>query len=301
MPSRTIIISGASGLIGSAAAASLAAAGWSIRRLVRSRPSSGSDVHWNPATGELDAAALDGVDAVLHLAGEPVSERWTAAHKRAIMDSRVQGTRLLATTIARLAAPPSVFVSASAVGIYGDGQDRELDETSPAGTDFLAQVSVAWEAESQAAAHATRVVNPRFGVVLSSRGGALAKLLPPFQLGGGGRLGSGKQWMSWISLTDTIAALHRLLETASLRGAVNLVAPNPETNETFGRTLGHVLGRPALLHAPAFMVRAMFGEMADVMLLAGQKVRPRRLADSGFQYHHPTLEAALRAELGRER
>jgi uncharacterized protein (TIGR01777 family) len=237
---------------------------------------------------------------VIHLAGDPVSERWTADHKRAIRESRVKGTGLLARALAGLARPPKVLVTASAVGYYGDGGDRLLDESSPAGGDFLAQVSRDWEAAAAPAAErGIRVAHARFGLVLSPAGGALAKLLPSFKLYGGGKLGSGRQWTSWIALDDVIGALHHILFTDPLRGPVNVVAPNPVTNEQFGKTLGRVLGRPSAVTVPAFVIRAMFGEMADAMLLAGQRVVPRKLLESGFEFRFPELEAALRWELGK--
>jgi uncharacterized protein (TIGR01777 family) len=303
-----IAITGSHGLIGSALVPFLTTGGHEVRRLVRPggrHQSDGAgaagDIPWDPAGMRLDPAALEGVDAIVHLAGEVVSERWTPEHKRAIRESRVNGTRLLAQTIAAMTRPPGVFISASAVGYYGDGGQRLLDESAPPGTDFLARVSQEWEqAARPAAERGVRVVHPRFGVVLSPAGGALAKLLPPFKLYGGGKLGSGKQWMSWVALDDVVGALHHLLFTESLAGPVNVVTPNPVTNEEFGQTLGRVLHRPAKLTVPGFVVRAMFGEMGETMLLAGQRLVPRRLLESGFRFRYPTLEEALRFELGRE-
>ena len=296
-----VAVTGATGLIGRTLVGFLATGGHEVRRLVRSRSAMRpGDVYWNPAAGEIDASGLDGLDAVVHLAGETVSERWTAAHRRAIRESRVQGTGLLARTLAALSRPPKVLVSASAVGYYGDGGDRELDESSPPGTDFLAGVAREWEAAAApAAARGIRVVHPRSGVVLSAGGGALARLLPPFKLGAGGKIGSGKQWMSWIALDDVVGALHFLLFTDSLAGPVNVTSPNPVTNAEFGRTLGHVLHRPALATVPALALRLMYGEMADTMLLAGQRVLPRKLQAAGFTFRHPELEEALRWELGK--
>ena len=300
-PPMHVAITGSTGLVGSALVPFLTTGGHTVRRLVRdaARAAPG-DVLWDPTRGSIDAAALEGVDAVIHLAGEPVSERWTREHKAAILASRVQGTRLIAETIAGLARPPRVFVSTSAVGVYGDGGDQELDERSPHGRNFLAEVAEQWElAAEPARAAGIRTVHPRLGVVLSPRGGALARLLPPFQMGGGGKLGSGKQWMSWITLDDTVGAYHHLLGDESLAGPVNVTAPAPVTNAEFSHTLAHVLGRPALLTVPGFALKAMFGEMADVMLLRGQRVLPARLLQSGFTFQHPTLESALRFELGR--
>ena len=296
-----IAVTGASGFIGRSLVPFLTAGGHEVHRLVRSRARlTPGDVFWDPTRGEIDAAALDGVDAVIHLAGEQVSERWTAQHKRAIRESRTLGTGLLARTLAARPNPPKVLVSISAIGYYGDGGDRELDESSPPGTDFLASVARDWEnAAAPAAERGIRVVHPRLGVVLSPAGGALERLLVPFRLGAGGKIGSGKQWMSWVSLDDTLGALHFLLFTDSLHGPVNVVAPNPVTNADFGHTLGHVLHRPALATVPPFALHLMFGEMADVMLLAGQRVLPRRLLEAGFEFRHPRLEEALRFELGK--
>ena len=300
-PPMRVAITGSTGLVGSALVPFLTTGGHAVRRVVRdaSRAAPG-DVVWNPARGQIDARALDGVDAVIHLAGEPVSERWTKEHKAAIRDSRVRGTRLIAEAIAGLARPPKVFVSTSAVGIYGDGGDAALDEESAHGRDFLADVAAQWEAAAEPArAAGIRTVHPRLGVVLSPAGGALARLLPPFQMGGGGKLGTGRQWMSWIGLDDAVGALHHLLLAEALAGPVNVTAPTPVTNEEFSKTLAHILGRPARITVPAFALKAMLGEMAEVMLLHGQRVLPERLLASGFVFRHPTLEQALRFELGR--
>lgn len=292
-----VLVSGASGFIGTALSRSLRAGGHEVVGLSRSAKGSG-DIAWDPDEGELDAGRIEGFDAIVHLAGEPVAERWTAEHKRRVRDSRVGGTGLLATAVATLARPPRVMVSASAVGFYGDGGDRLLDERSESGEGFLAQVAREWEGAAEPArGRGVRLVRTRFGVILSPHGGALAKLLPVFQLGAGGRLGDGKQWMSWISLTDTLRALHFALATDTLNGVVNVVGPDPATNAEFSRELGHVLSRPVLAAVPAFAVRLMFGEMADEVLLAGQRVLPRALMEAGFGFAHPTLEQALRAEL----
>jgi len=304
-----VAVAGASGLVGSHLVPFLAGAGHTVVRLTRSAgggrsspspPSSsgGETVGWDPARGTLDAAALEGVDAIVNLAGEPVAERWTAEHKRDIRDSRVSGTGLLARTAASLSRRPKVFVNAAAVGFYGDRKDELLDERSAPGKGFLARVAVEWEEAARPAEQAgVRTVLARFGGVQHPSGGMLARLLPPFQLGGGGRLGDGKQWISWIALTDALRAIRFLLERDALSGPVNVVSPNPVTNEEFGKTLGRVLHRPAVFHAPAFMVRAMFGEMADEILLGGQRVIPRKLLDAGFTFQYPTLEEALRHEL----
>jgi uncharacterized protein (TIGR01777 family) len=298
-----IAITGSSGLIGSALVPTLLSAGHRVTRLVR--PESGSKdastIPWDPMHGQLEARRLEGFDAIIHLAGDPVAERWTAEHKRNIRESRLRGTGVLATALATLDRPPRVLLSASAIGYYGDRGDTWVDETSKSGDDFLAQVSREWEAATEpAAARGIRVVNTRFGVALSPRGGALAQLLPVFRLGGGGRVGTGRQWLSWIALDDLVSALHFALFAESLSGPVNVVAPNPATNAEFAHTLGVVLGRPSVIAVPAFVVRAMFGEMAESMLLAGQRVRPSRLVDAGFAFKYPTLELALRHELGKQ-
>jgi uncharacterized protein (TIGR01777 family) len=298
---RTIAVTGATGFIGSALVDVLATAGRTVRRLVRGDRGRGpNDVRWDPASGRLDAAALDGVDAVVHLAGEPIAQRWTAAAKRRIRESRVRGTTLLATTIASMPRPPRVLVSGSAMGIYGARGDEQLDETSALGDDFLADIAREWEAAAEPAARAgVRVVKLRTGLVLSPRGGALGKMLLPFRLGAGGRVGSGKQWVSWIALTDTVSAIVHAVDTEALTGPVNLAAPNPVTNAELTATLARVLGRPAVIPVPATALRIAFGEMGVATLLASQRMRPRRLLESGFTFRFPTLEAALRHELAR--
>lgn len=295
-----IAISGASGLVGTALAASLTKDGHAVRRLVRGA-ARGGDVAWDPETGAIDAAALEGVDAVVHLAGESIAAgRWSAERKRRIVESRVKGTDLVARTIASLARRPQALVCASAVGYYGSRGDEELDETSPPGTSFLSDVCRAWESSADPArAAGIRVVHTRLGVVLAPKGGALAKMLTPFKLGAGGRLGSGRQWMSWISIDDAIGAIRHALDTASLEGPVNAVAPRPVTNAEFTDTLGRVLGRPTIFPMPAFAARLAFGEMADELLLTGQRVLPKRLLASGYAFRHAELEAALRHVLGR--
>lgn len=307
---RRIAVTGATGFVGRALVAMLAEAGHVVLRLTR-RPAAAepgaaepgarvADVGWDPSRGTLDPRALDGVDAVIHLAGEPISERWTDARKRAILESRVLGTRLLATTLATMERKPRVLVSTSAIGYYGDGGDTVLTEESPAGRDFLATVAREWEAAAQpAAAAGIRVVHPRLGIVLAPDGGALARLLLPFRLGGGGRLGSGEQWMSWIALSDTVSAYEHLAFTDAARGPVNVAAPNPVRNAEFTDTLAKVLGRPALVHVPAFALRLLFGEMGEVALLAGQRAAATKLERLGFVFRHPTLEGALRHELAR--
>jgi uncharacterized protein (TIGR01777 family) len=296
-----IAITGATGLVGSALVDSFRADGHRVSRVVRRPPPPGTDdIHWDPATGAIHPEALEGFDAVVHLAGASISERWTEEHKRAIRDSRRQGTTLIARTIAALRRKPRVLVSASAVGYYGDGGDAVLDEASPAGGGFLGEVAQEWERAAEPAAQAgVRVVNTRFGLVLTPKGGILARLLTPFQLGVGGKVGSGQQWTSWIALDDLVAAVRFVLAADALRGPVNLTSPNPVTNEEFTHTLARVLHRPSLIPVPGFALRMVFGEMADELLLAGQRVVPRKLQAAGFQFRHPELEEALRFELAR--
>ena len=297
-----IAITGASGLLGSALAADLARDGSEVIRMRRTTGVVAPDIVWNPANGSLDPASLEGIDAIVNLAGEPIARRWTADRKRAIVESRVEGTKLLTQTIRSLREPPRVFLSGSAIGIYGNGDDEELDEDSAPGRDFLAQTAIAWEraAEEAQSAH-TRVVTLRTGIVLGKGGGALAKLLLPFRLGLGGPVGSGRQWMSWIGLTDWVAATRFLLTADGSSGPVNLVAPNPVPNVIFARTLARVLGRPAVARIPAWAVELGFGEMGRATLLASQRVHPRRLTSAGFEFSTPTLEQALRTELASGR
>lgn len=291
-----IAITGASGFLGTALAAFLSTGGHSVLRIGRGRE---NDVPWDPSRGQLDAAALEGVDAVIHLAGSSVAERWTAAHKRSIRESRLQSTQLLSQTIAKLARKPSVLISGSAIGIYGSRGDEQLDESSALGDDFLADVGREWEASTRAAEDAgVRVVHLRTGIVLNPSGGALAKMVTPFMAGVGGKLGSGKQWMSWISREDWIGAVNHALHTPSLRGPVNAVGPEPVTAATFAATLARVLGRPNLFPVPAIVLKTMFGEMAEGTILASQRVLPRRLLENGFTFAHPSLASALRFELG---
>ena len=291
-----ILVTGASGLIGPALVGKLSDAGHEVTRLVRSAPNpERREIPWDPAAARLDAASVEGFDAVVHLAGESIGQgRWTAAKKERILTSRVQGTRLLAETLARLTRPPAVLVSASAIGYYGDRGEEELDEQRPPGSGFLPDVCRQWEAAAEPAGEAgIRVVHPRIGLVLSASGGALAKMLPVFRWGLGGPLGTGRQYVSWITLEDLVRAMDYLIATDSLSGPVNAVAPNPVTNRQFTRALGRALRRPARLPAPAFALRAMLGQMADALLLASTRVRPRRLVDSGFSFGDPQLEEAL--------
>ena len=298
--SRAIALSGASGLLGSAVAPALAAAGWQVRPLVRRAPNPG-EFRWDPAAGTIDASALAGVSAAVHLAGESIADgRWTPARKARIRSSRILGTRLLSESLARLPVRPEVLVSASAVGIYGDRGDQLLDENSPLGTDFLAEVGKEWEGATAPASDAgIRVVHLRFGIILSKEGGALPRMVTPFQLGAGGPIGNGRQWMSWISIDDAVTIILEALRNGDMHGPFNAVAPEPVRNAEFASRLGEVLHRPALVPAPAFALRLLFGEMADAALLASQRVVPARLTALGFSFRHPTLAEALRAILGR--
>lgn len=293
---RRIAVTGASGFLGSALVPFLTTGGHEVRRVGRG---AGNDVRWDPSRGELEVGALEGVDAVVHLAGSSVAERWTARTRAVILQSRVQGTRLIAETVARLRVRPEVLVCSSGIGIHGSRGDEWLDEGSSPGDDFLAEVGAAWEAAAEPARDAgIRVVHARTGIVLNPSGGALAKMLPAFQLGGGGRLGDGRQWMSWISREDWIGAVHHVLQTPGIAGAVNMVAPEPVTNATFTEAMGRILHRPTLATVPAFALRALFGAMADGTVLASQRVRPAVLTATGFPFLHPSLASALRFELG---
>jgi hypothetical protein len=294
-----ILLSGASGLIGSALAATLRAAGHQVVALRRNRMEGHQPTPWwDPDRNLIDLDGAGSFDAVVHLAGESISQRWTPAAKERIRTSRVQGTRLLAEALARQRKPPAAFVCASAIGFYGNRGDTWLDEESVAGVGYLADVCREWEsAVAPARACGLRVVPLRFGVVLSPAGGALAKMLPIFRLGLGGRLGHGRQYWSWIALGDAVAAIHRVLEDQRLDGPVNVVAPNPVTNADFTRALAVILHRPASMPVPGFALRLLMGEMADGALLASARVRPSQLARTGFRFAWPDLDSALRALL----
>lgn len=294
-----ILVTGASGLVGSALVPLLRVDGHEVARLVRSAPGAG-DVQWDPDAETLGAEALEGFDSVVHLAGENIaSGRWNAEKKRRIRESRVRGTRLLARTLAALERPPRVLVSASAVGFYGDRGEEELTEGSPAGTGFLSEVCGEWEAATEAAeGKGVRVVHARLGMVLSKRGGALAKMLTPFSLGVGGVLGNGRQYMSWITLDDAAAALAHLLAADTVAGPVNVVAPAPVTNREFTATLSRELHRPGVLPIPFVMARLAFGEMAEALLLASARVKPDKLLGSGYAFRHGSLTEGLRHVLG---
>lgn len=296
-----IAVSGSHGFIGSALVASLKQRGHSVTRIVRSAAAAG-DIEWNPAAGTLDPKSLAGIEGAVNLAGAPIGDkRWTEDRKQEIRSSRVDSTGLLAARLAELPVPPGVLVSGSAIGFYGNRGDTELDEDSPAGSDFLAEVCRQWEeATAPAESAGIRVVHVRTGIVLGAAGGMLKKLLPLFRLGLGGKLASGTSYQSWISLEDEVAAIVYALETASLTGATNLTAPIPVTNAELTETLGRVLHRPAMIPVPRFAVAAALGpEMADVMLLASQRVLPTKLLAEGFEFRYPDLEGALRAAATR--
>lgn len=295
-----VAVTGSSGLVGSALVRSLTTDGHRVIRLVRGSPS-GDDVQWDPGEGVRDVARLEGVDAVVHLAGENIAAgRWTPQRKDAIRRSRVEGTRRLSESLAKLSRRPQVLVSASAIGYYGDRGSEVLSEDSAPGKDFLARVCQEWEAATGPASQAgIRVVHLRFGMILSPAGGALEKMLLPFKAGVGGRVGSGAQYVSWIAIDDAIGAIYHAITAEGLKGPVNTVAPNPVTNAEFTRVLARVLSRPALLPMPAFAARLAFGEMADTLLLASARVMPVRLQATGYGFRHSDLEGALRDLLGR--
>src|SRR5918997_1390156 len=290
-----VLISGATGLIGSALISELESGGHQTTRLTRS-PGSSGDVGWDPSSETIDASRLEGHDAVVHLAGESIGEgRWAPEKKRRILESRREGTRLLADAIAGLPEPPRVLVSASAVRYYGDRGDELLGEDSEPGWDFLAEVCRAWEAAADPAREAgIRVVHPRNGIVLSTEGGALARTLPIFKLGGGGRIGSGRQWWSWVAIDDIAGAYVHALTDDSVEGPLNVGSPNPLTNAEYTMVLGRVLNRPTVFPLPAPAARLVLGEVADALLLASQRVEPAKLRGSGYEFRYPELEGALR-------
>jgi uncharacterized protein len=296
-PPKRVAVTGARGFLGSAVAQALTAEGSSIHSLVR-RTAGAGEIRWDPQSGYIESEKLEGVDAVIHLAGENIAAVWTPAKKQRIMQSRQRGTRLLAESLARLRQPPRILVSASAVGYYGDAGDAELTEGSPAGDDFLARVCVAWEAAVRPAEDAgIRVVRTRFGLLLHPEGSVLELALPVFRLGLGARFGGGRQWLSWIWRDDAVRAILFALETAEMQGPVNVVAPVPVRNEEFTRTLARAVHRPAILAVPAFALRTLTGGMADALLLASQRVVPAELSRHGFEFHYPRLGDALAAGL----
>ncbi len=299
LDSARVLLSGASGLIGGALQPSLRARGFRVACLVRG-PASGEDqIHWDPLQ-PLPPDSISGFDAVIHLAGETVASRWTNAKKAKIRNSRVISARNLAHSLAKARKPPRVLITASAVGYYGDRADELLNEKSTSGTGFLADVCREWEAANQPAADAgIRTVQIRTGIVLSPDGGALQKMLPPFRLGVGGNLGSGRQWMSWIHIQDMVGAVHHILKNDLLQGPVNMTSPKPVPNAEFTRTLATVLSRPAIFPVPAFAAKLLFGQMAEEVLLAGQRVEPARLITSGYPFQYSDLRKALEAVLKR--
>jgi uncharacterized protein len=299
-----ILVTGSTGLVGTALVGALAGAGQTVCRLmrpesaVRGGQKDGFDVLWNPTTGELGEAAV-GADAVVNLAGASIGGgRWTAERKALLRSSRVDTTRALVAALAKMKARSKVLVSASAIGYYGSCGDERLTEESAAGKDFLASLAREWEAEAQKAeALGIRVVRARFGIILARHGGALGKMLLPFKLGVGGRVGSGQQWMSWVTLDDVVGILRLALENRAVQGAVNVVAPGAVRNAEFTKELAHALRRPALFPAPAFALRLALGEMADALLLASQRVVPQRLQQLGYRFAHSDLAAAFAAVL----
>jgi len=297
-----VLVSGSSGLIGTALLPSLKASGTSVTRLARtgtSSSSAGGDerIPWDPATA-MSPEAVSGFDAVIHLAGESIVGRWTAAKKAAIRDSRVVATRSLAQALAQAKQKPQVFVCSSAIGYYGDRAEEVLKEESAPGTGFLPEVCHQWEAATRAAADAgIRTVQIRTGIVLSAQGGALGKMLMPFKMGVGGRVGDGRQWMSWIDMQDMVGAIHHILKTDRLQGPVNLVAPKPVINAEFTKTLTSVLSRPAIFPMPAFAVKLAFGEMGEALLLGSQRVEPTQLVNSGYLFRFKDLAASLESTL----
>ncbi|MEU9316613.1 TIGR01777 family oxidoreductase [Streptomyces sp. NPDC048295] len=293
-----IAVTGASGLIGAALVRSLRADGHEVVRLVRHPARAGDEVEWDPKRGYVDVAGLVGCDAVVHLAGAGIGDhRWTAAYKREIRDSRVLGTSAVAEAVASLDVPPKVLLSGSAIGYYGDTGDRAVDESAPAGEGFLPSVCVEWEAATAAAEEAgVRTVHARTGLVVAREGGAWARLFPLFRAGLGGRLGNGRQYWSFIALHDEVAALRHILDTESLSGPVNLTGPDPVTNSEVTAAMGRVLHRPTLFTAPAPALRLALGDFAEDVL-AGQRVLPGQLLDSGFVFAFPGIDAAIRAAL----
>lgn len=298
-----VLVTGSTGFLGSALVRDLEGGGQVVTRLMR--PSSGGKdegVLWNPPEGTVDLDGLEGHDAIVHLAGENIAgSSWTSERKAGIRESRVRGTMLLCRSLGRLERRPGVLVCASAVGYYGNRGREILREDSPPGRGFLPEVCREWEeATGEATRQGVRVVNLRIGMVLGPEGGALAKMLPVFRAGAGGRIGSGEQYVSWISLPDIVSAIRHALATDSLKGPVNAVTPNPVTNREFTKTLGRILGRPTVASLPAFAARLLFGQMADELLLAGARVEPAKLLASGYVFRHPDLEGALRFLLGRK-
>lgn len=296
--SAKVLVSGASGLIGSALLPALQSNGYQVTRLVRGKASGKGDIAWDPSR-PLAPESVSGFDAVVHLAGESIVGRWTDAKKKRVRESRAQGTRNLAEALAAARQAPRVFISASAIGFYGDRGEETLREESSSGNGFLPEVCRQWEAAAEPAAKAgIRTPQMRFGVVLSASGGALRKMLPPFRMGLGGNIGSGRQWMSWIAINDVAGAIQHAMKADTLRGPVNVVGPKPVRNAEFIKTLASVLSRPAIFPMPAFAARLVFGQMADELLLASQRVEPAKLMASGYVFRQPELRPALENILG---
>ena len=294
-----IVVSGASGLVGSSLVNQLKSADHEVVRLVRRPASSDGEAQWNPAEGDIDRDAFAGADAVVHLAGKNIAGgRWTPAFKDEVRSSRVDGTRLISTTLAGLDRPPSVLICASATGYYGDRGDEVLTEDSAAGEGYLPEVCVQWEAAADPARDkGIRVVHLRYGVILAAHDGALKKMLLPFKLGMGGKIGSGKQYMPWLTLTDAVGIIRHAIDNGELAGPVNAVAPEAVTNLQYTKALGRALGRPTVLPMPAFGARLAFGEMAEALLLASTRVEPKSLGASGYSFQHPQIDSALKAVL----
>ncbi|MEY3370024.1 MAG: hypothetical protein RLZZ361_694 [Cyanobacteriota bacterium] len=291
-----VLITGSSGLVGSALLDFLASGGHQVFKLVRQDPLSPNEINWNPESQKIDLAKLENFDVIIHLAGENIAnKRWTKSQQKKIADSRILGTRFLVDSINKLQNPPHTFISASAIGFYGDRGEEILSENSSAGSDFLADTCIKWEQETKSFKNKSiRVVNARFGIILDPRAGALSKLLPIFWIGGGGILGNGKQWMSWIALDDVLGSLMHIINTPSISGPVNIVAPNPLKNSDFTKVLAKVMFRPALFPAPAFALRLALGKMADALLLSSTRVEPKILNETGFEFSYPDLESALK-------
>ena len=301
-PRLRILVSGSSGLIGSTLVPFLTTGGHAVVRLIRGpRVGLENTIPWQPDRGSIPLTALEGFDAVIHLAGEGLNAlRWSDEKKKRIRDSRSLGTRLLCETLAKLKRPPKVLLSASAIGFYGNRSDEILHEDSDTGSGFLSSVCRDWECATKPAAdQGIRVINLRIGIVLSAAGGMLAKALTPFRLGFGGMLGTGWQYMSWIAIDDVISAIYHSLMNDKLSGPINLVSPYVALNRDFTKTLGHVLGRPTFCQVPSFIARMAFGELADEMMLSSARIQPRRLLDTGYIFHYPEMEGALRHVLGR--
>ena len=296
-----ILITGSSGLVGSALYDFLSSGGHKVSRLVRNKTNLEHEIYWNPEESEIDLEKLEGYDAVIHLAGENIAnKRWSKRQKAKIFKSRIDGTNFIAETLLKLKHPPSTFICASAIGFYGDRKEEFCNEDSEAGEGFLAETCIQWEKASQLLkAKDIRVINTRFGIILDPRSGALGKMLPLFKLGAGGRLGSGKQWMSWVALDDVLGIILHCITNKDISGPVNVVSPNPTINNEFTKVLGKILKRPTIAPAPSIALKLMLGEMANALLLSSTKVEAKVLKNSGYEFAYPDLEAALRHMLGK--